>query len=114
MSWNLGAWLDLAVFFARELWGSNLRVAFDILRPRPRVNPAIIAVPLELQKNWSVTLMANLITLTPGTLSLDLSEDGRVLYVHTMYFDNDDRAAFVASIKQGFEKRLLRLEGTKP
>jgi len=104
-------WIELTVFFAKELMRSNLRVALDIVRPHPKLNPAIIAVPVCLKSDWALTLMANLITLTPGTLSLDLSEDRKILYVHTLYFDGDDRVAFVDSIKKGFESRLLLLEG---
>jgi len=51
--------------------------------------------------------LANLITLTPGTLSLDVSDDRKVLYVHAMYIN--DREQFVQSIKQGFERRLLEI-----
>ena len=51
--------------------------------------------------------MANLITLTPGTLSLDVSDDRKVLYVHAMYVKNKE--AFIADIKNGFERKLLEI-----
>jgi multicomponent Na+:H+ antiporter subunit E len=52
-------------------------------------------------------LLANLITLTPGTLSLDVSADRRVLYIHVMYIDDDDLDSIRRSIKEGFERRVL-------
>lgn len=104
--------MNLLVFFTIELWKSNIRVARDILRRKPLIVPAIIGVPLSLQTDWAITLLANLITLTPGTLSLDLSKDKKILYIHTMYFDDEDKVKFIESIKDGFEKRIMILEKT--
>lgn len=101
---------ELLGYFLIELWKSNLRVAMDVLRSKPILNPAIVAMPVELEKNWAITLLANLITLTPGTLSFDLSADKKTLYIHTLYLDNQDKEAFVSAIKNGFEKRILFLE----
>lgn len=101
----------LFLYFMAELWKSNLRVAVDVLRPHPKFSPALVAVPLCLKKNWSIALLANLVTLTPGTLSLDLSEDRRTLYIHTLYLDGGDVEAFVKTLKEGFEKRIQALEG---
>jgi multicomponent Na+:H+ antiporter subunit E len=71
------------------------------------MRPAIVAVPLDLTSDFQITLLANLITLTPGTLSLDISDDKKILYVHGMYVDDVDE--FRRSIKQGFEKRVQEL-----
>jgi multicomponent Na+:H+ antiporter subunit E len=71
------------------------------------MKPGIVEVPLEAKTSLEITLLANLISLTPGTLSLDVSDDRKVLYVHAMYID--DKASFVKSIKNGFEKRLLAI-----
>jgi multicomponent Na+:H+ antiporter subunit E len=71
------------------------------------MRPAIVAIPLDLRGDLEITLLANLITLTPGTLSLDVSSDKRVLYVHSMYVT--DIAAFRSEIKNGFEKRVKEL-----
>jgi multicomponent Na+:H+ antiporter subunit E len=54
-----------------------------------------------------ILLVANMISLTPGTLSIDLSEDRRILYVHVMYLDDPDR--FRESVKEGLERRLLEV-----
>jgi multicomponent Na+:H+ antiporter subunit E len=71
------------------------------------MRPGVVAVPLELQTDAAITLLANLITLTPGTLSLDVSADRRVLYVHTMYLDDVEQ--FRREIKEGFERRVIEV-----
>lgn len=102
---------DLLFFFLKELVLSNLRVAKDVLRRKPEFNVAIVAVPLALRSDFAILLHSSLITLTPGTLSLDLSEDKKTLFIHTLYLDNQDKAAFVNSIREGFEKRIARVFG---
>jgi multicomponent Na+:H+ antiporter subunit E len=96
-----------AAFFVWELILSNLRVAADVLSPRPRRRPGVVAVPLDATEDAEITLLANLVTLTPGTLSLDVSEDRRTLYVHGMFVD--DPEVFRREIKEGFERRVLEL-----
>jgi multicomponent Na+:H+ antiporter subunit E len=73
------------LFYLWELLLANLRVAVSVLSPRMRLSPMVVAIPLKDQSDLSITLLANLITLTPGSLSLDVSNDRRVLYVHTMH-----------------------------
>lgn len=99
--------LYFVAFFLWELFRANLRVAYDVLTPRHHMRPGVVAVPLELDSDAAITLLANLITLTPGTLSLDVSADRRVLYVHTMYIEDPD--TFRCDIKQGFEHRVKEL-----
>ncbi len=94
-------------FFIKELVLANLRLAHDILTPRHRMRPGVIAIPLDLRTDAGITLLSNLLTLTPGTLSLDVSEDRRHLYIHAMYIDDPD--TFRQDIKQGFERRVKEL-----
>jgi len=95
------------LFFLSEIIKANVRVAFDVLTIRHYMKPAIIAIPLDVETELEITLLANLITLTPGTLSLDVSDDRKVLYVHAMYVDDPDD--FRKSIKEELEKRLLEV-----
>lgn len=74
---------------------------------RTDLRPGIVAVPLDLQRDAEITLLANMITLTPGTLSLDVSTDRKVLFVHSVHVDDAD--AFRRSIKDGFERAVRRL-----
>jgi len=94
----------LLSFFLWELIKANLRVAYDVLTPRHYMRPGVVAIPLDVETDIEITLLANLITLTPGTLSLDLSTDRRVLYVHGMHIE--DVEAFRRHIKEGFERRI--------
>ena len=93
-------------YFLKELIRSNLRVAWDVVTPTHYMKPAVIAVPLDARTEGEIVLLANLISLTPGTLSLDVSSDRRVLYLHVMYLDDLEQTR--AQIKQ-FEARVLEL-----
>lgn len=94
-------------FFLYELLKANIQVAYDVITPKFYMKPGIVRLPLDAESNLEITLLANLISLTPGTLSLDVSEDKKVLYVHSMYIT--DKQEFIDNIKNGFEKRLLAI-----
>ncbi|MCW5943676.1 MAG: Na+/H+ antiporter subunit E [Fimbriimonadaceae bacterium] len=99
--------VSFAGFFLTELAIANVRVARDVITPGIRSRPAIVAVPLEDLTDAEVTLLATLVTLTPGTMSLDVSSDRRTLYVHVMDLPGGDASRFVSSLKRGFEARVL-------
>jgi multicomponent Na+:H+ antiporter subunit E len=103
------AWriLRFALYFAWEVVLANLRVAWEVVTPALRMRPGVVGIPLDAKTDAEITVLANLITLTPGTLSLDLSEDRQTLFVHALHVG--DRDEFVASIKNGFERRLLEV-----
>ncbi len=98
--------VSLAVLFLYEMFLSASRVAIEVLRPdvREKLRPAIVAVPLTVKSDGEITLLANLITLTPGTLSIDVSPDRSMLFVHVLTLD--DREALIAGIAQGFERKV--------
>lgn len=99
--------IAFAFYFIYELIKANLQVAWEVSTPKLYMKPGIVGVPLDIKSDAQITFLANLITLTPGTLSLDISEDKKVLYVHSMYIK--DREEFIKSIKNGFEKRILEI-----
>lgn len=99
--------LRLIAFFLFELVRSSLRVAWDVVTPPVYSRPGVVAVPLDAESDIEITVLANLVSLTPGTLSLEVSEDRRVLYVHAMFAE--DRDAVSRSIKEGIERRLLEV-----
>lgn len=105
-----GLWrgLAFAAYYVWELVLSSVRVAYDVLTPRLRAEPGIVAVPLDARTDTEITVLANLISLTPGTLSLDVSADRRTLYVHAMYLD-DGPDALRADLKERMERRVLAL-----
>ena len=104
---KVGQAMSFSLFFVKELVKANLRVAHDVLTLHHHMQPGVVAIPLEVKTDLEITLLANLITLTPGTLSLDVSQDRKVLYVHGMYVE--DIHEFRRSIKEGFERRVLEL-----
>jgi multicomponent K+:H+ antiporter subunit E len=89
---------------------ANLEVAAIILGPLSRVRPAFIRVPLDLKTDFAVTVLASTVTLTPGTVSVEIEPDGgrgRVLVVHALRCL--DEAAMVETIKTRYEARLKEI-----
>ena len=78
-------------FFLWEVLVSNLRITRAVLSPTLDLRPAIVAVDVQSLSDQALMLLANFITLTPGTLSLDVSADRSTLYVHAMHVDNADQ-----------------------
>lgn len=103
---RLWLFLTFNLFFLKELFFAGISVFRSILNPG-RLRPGVVAVPLDITSNVEITLLANLITLTPGTLTLDVSTDRRVIYVHAIRID--DPETFRREIKDGFEKRVREL-----
>ena len=99
--------INLAAYFLKELVISNLRVLWDVITPRHINRPGIIGVPLTAQTDLEIFVVANLISLTPGTLSVDLSEDRKTLYIHVMFLDDVEKAR--QEIKNGLERRILEV-----
>ncbi|HYG35193.1 MAG TPA: Na+/H+ antiporter subunit E [Clostridia bacterium] len=98
--------LRLALFFLRELVTSSLRVAHDVLTPTHHMQPAILAVPLDAKTDAEITVLASLITLTPGTLCLDVSTDRKVMYLHAMYVHDEEE--FKRCVKSGIEAYVMK------
>lgn len=98
--------IELAVFFAWELLLANFRVAIDVLRGR-RIEPAVVAIPLDVTSDGEILLLSMLINITPGSVTIDLSEDRRTLYVHVMHMKSADETR--REIKSGFERRVRLL-----
>lgn len=97
-------------FIGFALWSivkANIDVARIVIRPRLNIKPGIIAIPLDVRSEVGITVLANLITLTPGTVTLDVSSDRRTIYVHCI--DIQDADAIRDDIKQNFERRVMEL-----
>jgi multicomponent Na+:H+ antiporter subunit E len=99
--------IGFMAFFVGELVVSSLRVTWDVVTPRARRRPGIVAVPLDLTSDGAITLLAAVITLTPGSLGVDVSADRSTLYVHEMFVDDPERVR--ERIKRGFERRVKEL-----
>lgn len=103
--------ISFLAYFIVELVKANIRMAVYTCSPLGSLRPGIVAIPLEPgMTDLEVTTLANVVTLTPGTLSLDVSEDRSVLFVHFMHVESPEDA--VREVKDGFERRLLQV--TRP
>ncbi|MFQ5989937.1 MAG: Na+/H+ antiporter subunit E [Candidatus Methylomirabilales bacterium] len=93
--------------FLYELIKANLQVAYLALHPKMPIRPGIIAFPTRHQSPLGATLLANSITLTPGTLTIDVSPDGRILYIHTLDIAHPDEVR--EGISRGLEDYTLEV-----
>ncbi|MCD5323655.1 MULTISPECIES: Na+/H+ antiporter subunit E [Pontibacillus] len=96
--------ISLILLFIKELILSNVTILKWVYKPNLNMEPGIFAVPVDLKSNWEITLLANLITLTPGTLSIAISNDHSYIYVHAMNIE--DVESEINSIKESFERAI--------
>ncbi|WP_110928633.1 Na+/H+ antiporter subunit E [Bacillus massiliglaciei] len=99
--------IKLILIFFKELILSNISVTKLVLKPRLDIRPGIFALETELTKDWEITTLANLITLTPGTLVVDVSLDNKILYIHAV--DIAEKREVIDSIKNSFEKAIMEV-----
>ena len=99
--------IALLIFYIYDVISCNVKVSIEVLTPGHNMKPGIIAVPLQEMSDLQLTLVANLITMTPGTLSLDISEDRSTLYVHAMDIDNLEE--FRLDLVNNYVKRIKDL-----
>ncbi|MGZ8272681.1 MAG: Na+/H+ antiporter subunit E [Burkholderiaceae bacterium] len=109
---NLRAWPVAFRLGLTVLWDivvSNVQVAWLILGTERRIQPRFVWLPLDIRDAHGIASLAGIITMTPGTLSADLTDDRRFLLVHAL--NVVDEAALVASIKTRYEAPLRRIFG---
>lgn len=104
---RLWAVIKLLILFLKELLVSSFVVIGLIIRPKLAVRPGIFALQTELETDWEITVLSCLICLTPGTLTLDVSRDGRTLYIHAI--DIEDAELLSQQIKGSFEKAIMEV-----
>jgi multicomponent K+:H+ antiporter subunit E len=104
---NISTLVRLVLTVLWDVVTSNIEVAQRILGPESKIKPAFVWVPLSIRDPHGVVALACIITMTPGTLSSDLSDDRRHLLVHA--FNVDDEAALIASIKTRYEQPLMEV-----
>lgn len=104
---RLFRFLTFSVFVFYEIILANFRVAYDVLTPRYRAKPALLYVPLDCSSDLQRTWLAIVISLTPGTLALEITEDKHNLLLHSMYCE--DEKALVAEIKRKFERPIMEI-----
>lgn len=87
-----GAALRLLVLFFKELVIANLRLARDVLRRDPRFSPAFLRVDVSNLRPWQTTTLAALVSLTPGSITIDVTRSGHALVFHTLYARQPEQA----------------------
>ncbi len=92
----------LVVMFHYELVVSSIQVIWDVLTPRHLATPAIVEMPLDVKTDAGILLVTNLISLTPGTLSIDVTPDRKTLIVHAMFAKHPEE--IVRQLKDGMER----------
>lgn len=100
--------IGFILFFIRELVVANARMALYTITPLSKLKPGIVGIPLDEDlTDLEITSLAGVVSLTPGTLTLDVSEDRRTLYVHFM--DASDVEAVRSKLYNEFEARIKRV-----
>ena len=99
----------LGLRFLWSVFWSNVLMAWTVLTfSKGRLKPGIVAVPLRVRSSAEITLLANWITLTPGTVTLAVSADRQTLYVHTFQI-GDGPEAFRKGIRDNFEQHIMEV-----
>ncbi len=99
--------LSFVLYFLVQIIKANLQVAYDVMTPKYFMKPGIVRYPLNATTELEINLLSTMISLTPGTLIVDISEDKKILYIHVMYLT--DPKAFVKEMKTGLERKLLEI-----
>lgn len=103
--------LVLLLVFLRELVLSAVQVAGYVLQPSLSIRPAIIEYPLDVKTDREITMLANMISLTPGTLSMDVAPDRSAIYVHAISVSTENGQEVIDEIKGSLEKHISRALG---
>lgn len=82
--------LEFLLYYLYNLVAANLYIAWDILTPRMRMKPAFMEVPVKLESDFGLLLFSNLLSMTPGTMSMDISKDKKTVLVHVLYYKTDE------------------------
>lgn len=99
--------LSFILHFFFDMLRANWEVAKDVMTPNYKTTPGIVQYKMDAKSDFEITMLCNIISLTPGTLILDVSEDKTTVYIHVMYLT--DKEKFIKRIKSGTEKKLLEI-----
>lgn len=99
--------IKLVLLFLKELILANIAVLKVVLKPKLDMQPAFFKYETALTEEWELTLLSSLITLTPGTVVVHISDDNKYLYIHAI--DAADIDETIASIRDSFEKAILEV-----
>ncbi|SBS36032.1 Na(+)/H(+) antiporter subunit E [Marinomonas aquimarina] len=93
----------------KDILVANMQVALLVLGPVRKLQPAFVAIPLDVTSDVGITVLASTVSLTPGTVSVEISEDKQWLYVHALHLDNEQE--LIDEIKQRYERPIKEILG---
>lgn len=99
--------IGFVLYFFFELLKANIQVAYDVITPRFFMKPGIVRYPMKAVTDVEINMLATLISLTPGTLIMDVSSDRKAIFIHVMYLKDKDQ--FIRQIEKSLERRLLEI-----
>ncbi|WP_066194257.1 MULTISPECIES: Na+/H+ antiporter subunit E [Gracilibacillus] len=99
--------IKLLLLFVKELLISNIDIVKWVYKPKQTYYPGIFAYPTELKSSWEILLLTSLISLTPGTLSVAVSDNNKIIYIHAMDIESDETS--IKEIKETFEKAIMEV-----
>lgn len=102
--WRLLKGVKLFLIFLKELVVACMQVLYQVVQPQLQIKPGIIRMEIDLPTDFQVTLLANMITLTPGTMTMGVTPDNRALYIHVLNVDDADQVR--VGIKKSFEDNI--------
>ncbi len=80
--------LSFVLFYIKEVVISNIIVAYDVLTKKHHMTPGFVGIPVDGLTDRQLLVLSNLLTMTPGSFTIDLSQDKKILYIHAMYIDS--------------------------
>ena len=107
VSFQVFLWIKFIFIIVYEIIVANCRVARTVLTPGLSATPALMFFPLSCETDLQITIFANIISLTPGTLTLEISEDRQYLLLHVMFFT--DKKKQIYDLKRKFERPLMEI-----
>jgi multicomponent Na+:H+ antiporter subunit E len=96
--------ISFLFYYLKEIIQANLKVAYEIVTPRHHMKPGILIIPIQVHSSLELLILVNLITMTPGTLAMDVAPDRSAVYIHAMYTDNPEDLR--QNMELGFLKRI--------
>ncbi len=102
--------INLFLLFIYQLFASSIVVIQRIIKPKLDIKPGIVAFETDLERDIEVTLLAALITLTPGSVVVEISPDNKVLYIHAMDIPELSDGVFLSKLK--FEEAIRKVTGS--
>lgn len=95
------------IFLLYDMMKANIEVTKEIITPKLNMQPGIVAYEHNLKSDFEITMLTNLIAITPGTMVLKISPDKKFLFIHSFYIK--DKEKFKERLKNGLEKKLIEV-----